>query len=294
MICDRGFASSILDVEELGFEMKIPALKKRKELGQLSTSDANHTRLVTKVRWIIEQGFGRLKKRFRFFDLAAHNSALEYDFKVIQIGFALLNMFFTPILSDLAHPNIPEDMLSRLNKENKLIKLVEDHHLLTVRVPFKKLDDDTHSIQRYFPQLYYNDLYRISLGPYQIRNAVSYYALHTADTEGIFFVYEFKPSSNVPVDYAKYDIDVIDPILVKAKMDSRFRSNKLHHLFVLADRAKTGHEAIVEYYCKCDSGARTVGCCSHVMTVIWYLSYAHYRPINLPNPKLVQLALNIP
>lgn len=39
----------------------------------------------------------------------------------------------------------------------------------------------------------------------------------------------------------------------------------------------TGRDAIQQYYCNCIVGKRTVGCCAHVMTVIWYISWARFE-----------------
>lgn len=38
-------------------------------LGQLDTIEANSSRFVTKCRWVIEQVFGRLKKKFKIFSV---------------------------------------------------------------------------------------------------------------------------------------------------------------------------------------------------------------------------------
>lgn len=62
-------------------------------LGQLDTLEANSLQFVTKERWIIEQVFGRLKKKFKIFALPAHNATLEHDYEALLIAFALLNLF---------------------------------------------------------------------------------------------------------------------------------------------------------------------------------------------------------
>ena len=36
-------------------------------------------------------------------------------------------------------------------------------------------------------------------------------------------------------------------------------------------------EPIIAWYCTCISGAITVGACSHVVSIVWYLSYARYN-----------------
>lgn len=44
---------------------------------ELETFQANITRFITKIRWVIEQVFGRLKKKFNHFAISAHNSLLR-------------------------------------------------------------------------------------------------------------------------------------------------------------------------------------------------------------------------
>jgi len=65
-----------------------------------------------------------------------------------------------------------------------------------------------------------DDLYYLNLGPYQIRNAISYYAEH--QKEGTFLVRKFKPNPRHPtaaLDYTRYGILVENPLLVKAYMN---------------------------------------------------------------------------
>ena len=48
--------------------------------------------------------------------------------------------------------------------------------------------------------------------------------------------------------------------------------------------------SIKRYYCECKNGARTAGCCSHVATVLYYLSWARWQEV-IPRPaeKLTDL-----
>lgn len=55
------------------------------------------------------------------------------------------------------------------------------------------------------------------------------------------------------------------------KLNSRFRSNKTHCVYVLIDRTVEDENAILGYYCECYNGWRTLGCCSHTMTLISFL-----------------------
>jgi hypothetical protein len=196
---------------------------------------------VTKIRWIIEQVFGRLKKKFKIFALPAHNATLHHDYESLMITFALLNLFHTPILSDGANEEIAYVMKSRLNTPNRLKGIVEEYNLSQLRAPYidleyTLLDNEENNTLLQFPHLTMEDLYYISLGPYQINNAISYYAQH--QKERIFLVQKFEPSPGHragDLNYANHGINITDPLFVKAYMKSRYRSGK-NHIFVFAAR----------------------------------------------------------
>jgi len=50
-------------------------------ISQLDIIEVNISRFVTKCRWIIEQVFGRLKKKFKIFSLPAYNAILTNDYE---------------------------------------------------------------------------------------------------------------------------------------------------------------------------------------------------------------------
>jgi len=54
LIFDRGFRDVIPTIKHFGYKAAMPSFLKRRE--QLNIEDANYTRLVTKVRWVIESG----------------------------------------------------------------------------------------------------------------------------------------------------------------------------------------------------------------------------------------------
>lgn len=294
IIVDNGFRDVLDDLGRKEFITHVPGT------GQRNTLDSNKARFVTKIRWVNEQVFGRLKKKFKLFALPAHNATLSHDFDSMLIAFALLNLFHEPILSDKENEDTASLMKSRLNTPNLLKDVVEHYNLAKVKVPYidinyTLLDNEENNILLEFPILSLSDLYSISFGPYQINNAVSYYAQHQKDS--IFLVQKFDPSPRHRVSTLKYDdfgIVIKNPLLVKAYMKSRFRSTKNHHIFVLVDKCETGRKAIMEYFCTCETGSRTVGCCSHIMTVIWYLGYGQYHHINIPNPNITNVSITIP
>ncbi|XP_037030484.1 uncharacterized protein LOC119070320 [Bradysia coprophila] len=294
IVVDNGFRDVLGDLSERGLLAYVPGT------GQRDTFEANKARFVTKIRWVNEQVFGRLKQKFKLFAIPAHNSTLFHDYDSLRIAFALLNLFHKPILSDKEHEDIAILMKSRLNVPNLLKDVVDHYNLSRVKIPYidlnyTSLDNRANNMLLRFPQLSMDDLYNVSLGPYQIKNAISYYAQH--QQEDIFLVQKFEPSLRYRIaslDYAKFDIKISDPVLIKAYMKSRFRSTKHHHIFVLFDQSKSARDSIVEYFCTCETGSRTVGCCSHVMTIIWYLGYGQYNEIQVPNPNITNVSITIP
>ncbi len=42
------------------------------------------------------------------------------------------------------------------------------------------------------------------------------------------------------------------------------------------------------WYCKCKCGARTVGCCAHICSVIWYLGYGRVNRYKTPQNPVTQ------
>lgn len=190
-IVDNGFRDAVDSLKEKGIIAYLPGT------GQRDTLDANKARFVTKVRWVNEQWFGRLKKKFKIFALPAHNATLEHDYETLLISFALLNLFHKPILSDKDHEDMASLMKSRMNLPNLLKDVVEHYNLSRVKVPFievnyTSLDNEENNSHLQFPKLTSEDLYLVSLGPYQIKNAVSYYAQHR--TGEIFLVHKFEPA----------------------------------------------------------------------------------------------------
>ena len=54
VVVDRGFRDAIRTINNLGYTVQMPDFLNGKK--QMSTQEANHSRCVTKVRWIIESG----------------------------------------------------------------------------------------------------------------------------------------------------------------------------------------------------------------------------------------------
>lgn len=60
-VVDRGFRDAIDFLGEAGFRVKLPCYLP-KGAKQHSTEEANMSRLITKVRWVVESVNGRIKQ----------------------------------------------------------------------------------------------------------------------------------------------------------------------------------------------------------------------------------------
>ena len=123
---------------------------------------------MTKVRWVIEQVFGRFKKKFKIFAVPAHNATLQHDYEILLIAFAILNLFHEPILSDKEHEDISALMKSRLNVPNLLKAVVSHYNLSKLKVPYIDvsytfLDNEEYNLVLEFPRLSLNGLYLTKL-----------------------------------------------------------------------------------------------------------------------------------
>jgi len=158
---------------------------------------------------VIKQVFGRLKKKFKIFSLPTHNAIFTNDYESLQIAFAFLNLFHKPILNDTSYEDIAHIMKSRVNISNRLKIVVQEFNLSLVKsyleLEYTAIDNEENNQQLQFLQLTIDDLYYLNLGPYQIRNTISYYAEH--QKEGTFLVQKFKPNPRHPtaaLDYTRY------------------------------------------------------------------------------------------
>jgi hypothetical protein len=71
-VVDRGFKDSVDFLNELGITTEMPAFLDKGQK-QLTTEQSNTSRLVTKIRWVVQSANGRLKS-WKYFDKVLPNS----------------------------------------------------------------------------------------------------------------------------------------------------------------------------------------------------------------------------
>lgn len=123
------------------------------------------------------------------------------------------------------------------------------------------------------------DLIHTSLGKYQIKQAASY-SHHHMKLNSSFTIFTL-PNDLTQQFFASYS-EQTEPILLMAQLESRHRSKQTYDAYVLVDKKANGRNCILGYCCECYVGLRTVGCCSHVMCIIWAALYL--KDENMPKP----------
>ncbi|KAJ8721100.1 hypothetical protein PYW08_006565 [Mythimna loreyi] len=116
-----------------------------------------------------------------------------------------------------------------------------------------------------------SDLILFALGIYQIKQARSYFGEYIRRNGS--FVVELYSETMVPGTLSSHE-----SILIRGRIKSRHHSNKIYYTYILISARQDNWENSIEgYYCSCICGIRTVGCCAHVMTIVWYLGWARHQ-----------------
>ena len=221
------------------FKVLIPALLPKNKK-QLSTEEANESRLCTKQRWVVESVNSSLK-RFKFFK---HTIASEYVpqlFEDFKIAAAIHNVYFRRMYSDHDEPEVASLILTNLNTPNIMQNIVEQEGLAR-----KIKNFETMSSQHYndFPAWTLQNLKQFT-GTYQLSLARSYIADHLFAGK-----YEFLVSKeNYLPNFQTYNLNIQSPIFIKAKLQSRHSAHKVYCIFILIDTALSVPESVVSYYC---------------------------------------------
>ncbi|KAL4231065.1 hypothetical protein ACF0H5_008648 [Mactra antiquata] len=246
-VVDRGFRDSFTLLEDLGIKVKMPSFMKKGDK-QLSTKDANSSRLVTKVRWVVEAANARIK-RWRYLAHVLPNTQIPFICDYINIVCGICNKYLPPLNStsnDEYDQVMASQLLDRLDRENKLQQYVLDNNLNRHSSKWTTISKEDLN----FPNLDNTMLEILTLGTYQVKLSKSYMQEYI-DSEAECRIQILKETQD----------------LVRVHLQSRHVSSKSYFVWIKFDS-----DAVKAWYCQCRSGARTVGTCSHVAAVVWYLS----------------------
>lgn len=248
LVVDRGFRDCIDYLEEMDIIAKMPHFLENQK--QHSTEEANESRLVTSVRWVVEAINGLLKT-FKALDHVMPNSQIPYIGDYVRIVASICNAFRPPrVTDDPSSEVIAKRMLMLSKSTNELQSLVEKENWSRKKVIWQEMDGQQ---VEDFPRLTVDELKQITFGVYQLKQARSYTEEHL-DEDGLYKIFTHKEASDI----------------VRVKIQSRHTASKEYNLWI-----RYHLMGITSWYCQCKAGARVVGCCAHVASVLWFLS--HYR-----------------
>ncbi|CAK1577955.1 unnamed protein product [Parnassius mnemosyne] len=274
-ILDRGFRDSARNLESCGYVQHMPQTKYPNET-QLTTDQANKSRLVTICRWVVEVVNGRFKRDFRLLRNVYNNRALPSMFEYFKIAAAMINRFHVLIEDNPNAAAILEIIHQRINMQNRLADLVIRHNYNRRRAQFTLMTADMPEFVD-FPRMDENELLLFALGVYQLKQAKSFYGEHVLDN-GAFTIELSNELSNE--DLA--ELQGNDLWMIRGRLQSRHVRARQYYVYIIIDRFLSGRQAIAHYYCSCIIGKRTIGCCSHIMCIIWYMSHARHLPAITP------------
>ncbi|CAG5038929.1 unnamed protein product [Parnassius apollo] len=160
-ILDRGFRDSIPLIETYGYDAHMPPNKRRQDT-QLSTDQANKSRLITMVRWVVETINGRFKRDFKIFRNRVFNKHVPHIFEDFRFAAA----YFQDPYEDSPYTEDFIEIINRnIQRPNRLAEYVEENNLNRQRVTFHRMTANDPEVEN-FPQLTVEDLIKFSICTY--------------------------------------------------------------------------------------------------------------------------------
>ncbi|CAC5394130.1 unnamed protein product [Mytilus coruscus] len=166
--------------------------------------------------------------------------------------------YMPPLITSVEeHCDIARSMLEKSKQPNPLQERVLKDKALSKRArEWVPLYDCKHYDN--FPKLTEDYLRSLTFGVYQLYQAPNYADQHL-DNDGDIDIFLHTVSSS----------------FVQAKIQSRHTSCKQYCLWLEFNEDNDTHP-VNGWFCECKAGARTVGCCAHVATILWYMGHARH------------------
>jgi hypothetical protein len=114
-------------MEGLGLNVSLPPFLKGRR--QFTTTEANESRCVTKIRWVVEAVNARIK-HFKFLSNTVQNSSLPHLEAYLSIACAIINRYRPPIkTSTVEDLEIGQKMITLRNQRNKfeMVNIITIH-----------------------------------------------------------------------------------------------------------------------------------------------------------------------
>ena len=254
-IVDRGFRDAIDDLKSLGFRVLMPAMRANRK--QVPADEANESRRVTKLRWVVEAVHGVVKQKFRLLHNTLDNKLLPKVKLLWDVAGYLHNRYGRRVwASDTMTAEQIRNINLHMETVNELGEQVEKERWGKRPTTCQKISSaDLND----FPKLTEQQLLILITGPYQLKLARSYLA-ELMDEH-----------NNVAMMYVKEA-----PNIVRLDIRSRHVKRQVYRVYIDYEARRNDIGGIRRYWCECPNGKRTAGCCAHVATAIYYLSCARH------------------
>ncbi|XP_056001835.1 uncharacterized protein LOC125657084 [Ostrea edulis] len=182
-IVDRGFRDALPLLADLGIQAEMPCFLEKGQR-QMSTGDANISRLVTKVRWVVESSNARIK-RWRYLDKTLPTNQIPFIGDYVKIVCALSNRFSPPLNKSTEEDEAEAVKMLYLSKQvNNLKQTVEENCLNRRSIQWQAVHEC--DIQN-FPTLDEEQLRNLTCGTYQLKLSRSYIQEHIEGECDIYF-----------------------------------------------------------------------------------------------------------
>jgi hypothetical protein len=153
----------------------------------------------------------------------------------------------------LYHQKLAQIMRARITKQSLLQQLINTG-AINSRSRYKKKIED---VDFDFPMLTLDDLHLLFLSTYKLKLAPAYVEEHL-DDDGDYII----------------EVGDDDDLILKCIIQSRHSNAVKHKCWV---KYSFSGDPIDSWYCTCKAGAMTLGSCSHVVSIVWYLAYARHH-----------------
>ncbi|XP_052284368.1 uncharacterized protein LOC127880908 isoform X1 [Dreissena polymorpha] len=252
VVVDRGFRDASTVLEELGVTMQMPSFM-RKGSTQHTSEESNKSRLVTKIRWVVESTNGRLKT-WTYLARTMPNTQVPFIGDYVRIVGAICNRFRPALSSGDSDQDkiVAERMLYLSGQNNDLQQFISDNDIEKItKASWKPMDE----LDINCPIMTEDELRCLIFGVYTVKLAASYTQEHMS-SDGIYSIHGY----------------VHNRSLLCLKFQSRHVSRKQYRSYI---RFKEG--SVDAWFCSCPVGARVVGTCAHVTSALWYLCFRRHQ-----------------
>lgn len=131
---DQGFRDAKVNLQNNGYIVKAPYHQPSGV--QLSTIEANQSRLVTKIRHHVEHANGFMKQIWKIFGLTWESLSIPHLMEDFKIGAALYNRFYVDYQENATESlDLASRMLARVQLQNHLSEVVRSKNFTA---PLKK------------------------------------------------------------------------------------------------------------------------------------------------------------